>query len=51
MDNSLKNLRNKIEIGYRSIARKVVTRQGMFFKQWLDDGSFKRGRKSSFRKR
>ena len=51
MDNSLKNLRNKIEIGYRSVAREVVTRQGIFFKQWLDDGRFKRGRKGSFGKR
>ena len=51
VDDSLKNLGDEIEIGYRSIACKVIVGQGKFFKKWLYKGSFKRRRKSSFRKR
>ena len=51
VDDSLKNFGNEIEIGYRSIASKVVVRQGIFFKKWLYNSSFKRRWKSSFRER
>ena len=42
MNDSLKNLGYEIEIRYWSIASQVITRQGIFFKKWFDDGSFKR---------
>ena len=42
MNDSLKNLGYEIEIRYWSIASQVIMRQGIFFKQWFDDGSFKR---------
>ena len=51
VDDSLENFGDEIEIGYRSIACKVIVGQGIFFRKWLYNGSFKRRRKSAFRER
>ena len=49
VNDALKNLGYKIEIRYWSIASEGIVRQGIFFKKWFDNGSFKRRWKHSFR--
>ena len=51
VSDALKKLGYKIESRYRSIASQVIMRQGIFFKKWFDDGSFKRIWIYSFRER
>ena len=51
VNDSLKNFGYEIEIRYWSIAGQVIMRQGIFFKKWFDDGSFKRRWKYSFGER